>query len=594
MNQGNEIVFIASLLVLVSIFAGSASSRFGVPFLLVFLGLGLLAGESGPGGIVFNDYQLTYTIGSAALGIILFDGGLRTNFATVRLVAGPAFVLATAGVVGTAALLGVAAHFALGLGLLESFLVGAIVGSTDAAVVFFLLNMKGMALQKRVSGTLEVESSINDPMAIFLTLACVELIRLGHPPETLELIGLFLAQMVGGLVVGVVGGFLLVALFNRVPVAGGLYPIVAMAAALLIFSGANFINASGFVGVYVAGLVLGNRRHRGAQVILRFYDGLSWLSQIVMFLLLGLLMTPDAMTPYAVGGGIVAFALILIARPLTVVACLLPFRYTWREIGFISWIGLRGGVPIFLATIPVLAELPNAELYVTTAFCCVLASLTVQGWTIGPVARFFGLELPPRPEAATRTDIDFSGATLDRDIASYRVEKEAPALGYRFAELPLPRRCRIMAVIREGALVDRTRIEKLEAGDHLLVLAPPEQFFPLDRLFSARRESERRRRKRERGEEVFGEFVLSGDTLMGEVAVLYGLPVEEKDRNEPIGVYMRRRLRLRAVVGDRLRHGPVELVVREVRDERITSVGIELEPEEHPLLGGIRRAFGFE
>lgn len=591
MNQANEILFIASLLVLVSILAGSASSRFGVPFLLVFLGLGLFAGEGGPGGIVFRDYQLTYSVGSAALGIILFDGGLRTRFATVRLVAAPAFALATVGVLLTAALVGAAAHFALGLGYLESFLIGSIVGSTDAAAVFFLLNIKGLALQKRVSGTLEVESGINDPMAIFLTMACVELLRLGQPPETLQLAGLFLAQMVGGLVIGLVGGFLLVALFNRVPVAGGLYPIVAMAATLLIFSGAHFVHASGFLAVYVAGLVLGNRRHRGAQVILRFFDGLSWLGQIVMFLLLGLLMTPEEMEPHFIGSGIVAGLLIVIARPIAVLICLLPFRYTMREIGFVSWVGLRGAVPIFLATIPVLAKVPQAEVYVTAAFVCVVASLAIQGWTIGPAARFFGLELPPPPEAPNRTEIDF-GSALDRDVASYRVEPDAPALGYRFSELPLPRRCRIISVIRDGTVMDRSKLEGLEPHDYLLVLAPPEQFFSLDRLFTARQQVKRKRR--ERGEEVFGEFILAGDTLLGEVATLYGIPVEGKDRHEPVGAYVRRRLRHLPVVGDRLRVGPVELVVREIRNERITSVGIELEPEEHPILRGFRRAFGFD
>ncbi len=592
MYQANEILFIASLLVLVSIFAGSASSRFGVPFLLVFLGLGLLAGEGGPGGIAFNDYQLTYSVGSAALGIILFDGGLRTHFSTVRLVAAPAFVLATVGVVGTAALVGVAAHFALGLGVMESFLVGAIVGSTDAAAVFFLLNMKGLALQKRVSGTLEVESGINDPMAIFLTMVAVELLRQGQPPDTLQLFAQFVVEMVGGLVVGAAGGFLLVALFNRVPVAGGLYPIVAMAAALLIFSGAYFLHASGYVAVYVAGLVLGNRRHRGAQVILRFYDGLSWLSQIVMFLLLGLLMTPDQMKPYLAGSGLVAGVLILFARPVAVLLCLVPFRYTMREIGFISWIGLRGAVPIFLATIPVLAKLPNSEIYVTAAFVCVLASLTLQGWTIAPVARFFGLELPPKPEAVSRTDLDL-GSTADRDVVSYRVEADAPALGYRFNEIPLPRRSRIITVIREGTVMDRNKLEHLDAGDYILVLAPAEQFFSLDRLLTSR-ETHMRRKKRDRGEEVFGEFALTGDTLLGEVALLYGIPVEEKDRGEPVGAYMRRRLRHQAVVGDRVRWGPVELVVREIRKDRITSIGIELEPEEHPVLRGFRRAFGFD
>lgn len=590
MGQANEILFVASLLVLVSIFVGSASSRFGVPFLLVFLGLGLFAGEGGPGGIVYNDYQLTYTLGSAALGIILFDGGLRTKMGTVRLVAGPALSLATVGVLVTAGFVAAAAHFALGLKPLEAFLIGAIVGSTDAAAVFFLLNVKGMGLQKRVSGTLEVESGINDPMAIFLVLVSVELLRLGTPPDSLKLAAFFVAQMAGGIILGVIGGYGLLLMFNRMSIAGGLYPIVAMAATLLIFSGAHFANASGYIAVYVAGLVLGNRRHRGAQVVLRFFDGLSWLSQIVMFLLLGLLMTPKAMEPYYLGSAIVASVLIVLARPVAVALCLLPFRYTWGEIGFVSWVGLRGAVPIFLATIPVLAKLPHSEVYVTIAFVCVVASLALQGWTIGPAARLFGMELPPQPDSNVRTDIDF-GDEADRDISSYRVQANSPALGYRFLELPLPRRCRIISVIRDGTVMDRAKLEGLEPGDFLLLLAPPEQLFSLERLFAARKED---RRKHSPGDEVFGEFTMPGDTLAGEMAAAYGITVDEKEKNEPLGAWMRRRLRHRAVVGDRLRVGPVELVVREVRNDRITLVGLELEPDEHPIVRRFRRAFGLD
>lgn len=588
MNQANEILFIASLLVLVSIFAGSASSRFGVPFLLVFLGLGLLAGIDGPGGIDFTDFGLTYTVGSAALAIILFDGGLRTKFSTVKLVAGPALGLATFGVLVTAGVVAAATHLLTGIGWLESFLVGAIVGSTDAAAVFFLLNVRGLALQKRVSGTLEVESGINDPMAIFLTLVCVEMLRLGQPPDSLILAGQFLVQMLGGSLIGVVGGFALVALFNRVPVAGGLYPIVAMAATLLIFSGAHFAHASGYIAVYVAGLVLGNRRHRGAQVVLRFFDGLSWLGQIVMFLLLGLLMTPSEMKPDIVPGLAVAAVLIVLARPLAVALCLLPFRYTWAEIGFIAWVGLRGAVPIFLATIPVLAGVPNAGVYISIAFFCVVASLLLQGWTIGLAARLFGLELPPPVDAPTRTDIDL-GNTLDRDIASYKVEPGCIALGYSYAEMPLPRRCRIITVIRDGTVMDRSRLEGLEPGDYLLVLAPPEQLFSLDRLFAL---PDRGRRTSAPGDEVFGEFAIPGDTLLGAVVAMYGIEVEARHHPEPIGAFIRRKLRHGAVVGDRLRVGPVELIVREIKGNRITLVGLELEPEEHPVIRRFRSLFG--
>lgn len=589
MSQANNILFIASLLILVSIFAGSASSRFGVPFLLVFLGLGLLAGVDGPGGIEFSDFNLTYSVGSAALAIILFDGGLRTKFTTVKLVAGPALGLATVGVVLTATLVAVATHWITNLGWLESFLVGAIVGSTDAAAVFFLLNVRGLALQKRVSGTLEVESGINDPMAIFLTMACVELLSLGQPPSNLALAAQFLAQMVGGCLIGAAGGFALVALFNRVPVAGGLYPIVAMAATLLIFSGAHFVQASGYIAVYVAGLVLGNRRHRGAQVVLRFFDGLSWLGQIVMFLLLGLLMTPSEMRPDIVPGVVVAIFLIVVARPLAVALCLLPFRYTLPEIGFISWVGLRGAVPIFLATIPVLFGVPNAGIYVSIAFFCVVASLLLQGWTIGVAARLFGLELPPPVEAPTRTDIDLGNA-LDRDIASYRVEPNCIAQGYNYAEIPLPRRCRIITVIRDGTVMDRSKLERLEAGDYLLVLAPPEQLFSLDRLFAL---PDRKRRANVPGDEVFGEFTIPADTLLGSLSAMYGVEVEARHREESLSAYIRRRLRHAAVVGDRVRLGPVELIVREIKGNRITQVGLELEPEEHPVVRRFRQLFRF-
>lgn len=585
MSQANEILFIASLLVLVSIFAGSASSRLGVPFLLIFLGFGLLAGIDGPGGIDFTDFGLTYTIGSAALAIILFDGGLRTKIGTVRLVAGPALGLATLGVLATAGVVAAATHWLTDLNWLQSFLVGAIVGSTDAAAVFFLLNVRGLALQKRVSGTLEVESGINDPMAIFLTMACVELLRLGQPPANIELAVQFLVQMLGGSAIGLVGGFALVSLFNRVPVAGGLYPIVAMAATLLIFSGAHFLHASGYIAVYIAGLVLGNRRHRGAQVVLRFYDGLSWLGQIVMFLLLGLLMTPSELKPHILPGLAVAGILIVLARPLAVALCLLPFRYTWPEIGFIAWVGLRGAVPIFLATIPVLAGVPDAGVFISIAFFCVVASLLLQGWTIGLAARLFGLELPPPVEAPTRTDIDL-GNTLDRDIASYKVEPGCIAMGYAYAEMPLPRRCRIITVIRDGTVMDRGRLERLETGDYLLVLAPPEQLFSLDRLFAL---PDKGRRASAPGDEVFGEFVIPGDTLIGAVVAMYGIEVDAKFHQEPVGAFIRHRLRHGAVVGDRIRVGPVEFVVREIKGNRIVSVGLELEPEEHPVIRRFRK-----
>jgi cell volume regulation protein A len=573
----NQAIFLGAALVLASIFAGTLSSRFGAPLLFVFLGLGMLAGEEGPGGIPFHDFKTAYLIGSAALAIILFDGGLRTRRDTFLLAARPALALATLGVVVTAGLVGAVAHYALGLGKLQAFLIGAIVASTDAAAVFFLLNVRGMEIQRRVRATLEVESGINDPMAVFLTIAAVELLRHGQAMTTEQLALTFVIQMAGGGIIGAAGGFGLVALINRLELASGLYPIVAVASALALFGGAQSIGASGFLAVYLAGMIVGNRRHRAAQLINRFHDGLAWLSQIVMFLMLGLLVTPSRLLPDLLPALVVAAALVLLARPAAVVLCLAPFRFTLPETLFVSWVGLRGAVPIFLATVPVLAPLPRGEHYFAVAFVVVLTSLVIQGWTIAPAARLLGLELPPATEGSERLELE-TVSGIDRDIAGYRVAPGSPALAHAYGELPLPRRARIISVIREGTVMDRTKLARLEADDYVLAVAPPEQMIHLDRLFATRPAPRRVRR------EVFGEFILDGRATLGAVADLYNLPVAPEDRALPLGTFIARRLKRRIVAGDRLRLGGVELVAREVDLGKVTSVGVELEPEEHWLL----------
>ena len=584
MEALNQAIFLGALLVLLSIFAGMLSSRFGAPLLFVFLALGMLAGEDGPGGIEFHDFQSTYLVGSAALAIILFDGGLRTKRADFDLAKWPALALSTGGVGVTAGIVGLIAWLLFGFQPIEALLVGAITASTDAAAVFFLLNVSGMQIQSRVRATLEVESGMNDPMAVFLTIACVEALTNHHGLSGLQFAGMFLLQMGGGLVLGVAGGYALLQLFNRIELAAGLYPILAVAAALVLFGGAQQAGASGFLAVYIAGFVLGNRRHRATQLIARFHDGLAWLSQIVMFLMLGLLVTPTRLVPDLAPSLAIAATLMLVARPVAVALCLLPFRFSVREIVFVSWVGLRGAVPIFLATIPVLMPVPRGIQYFSIAFVVVLASLIVQGWTIGPMARLLRLELPPPAEGTTRLDYDVAG-DIDRDIAGYRVARGSRALGYLYAELPLPRRTRIISVIRDGTVMNRSALTRLELDDYVMALAPPEHFFTLDGLFGA----PLRQRRRARGDTVFGEFSLDAKDSLGTVADFYCFPIKPGERDMSLAAFVVQRLRHRPVVGDRLRLGPIELVVRAVVGREPTTIGIELEPEDRwPALQRVR------
>lgn len=582
MSFGNEFILIGAALVALSILAGMFSSRLGAPLLLVFLGLGMLAGEDGPGGIPFNNFDATYLVGSVALAIILFDGGLRTPRSVFRIALWPALSLATVGVIVTAAIAAAVAVYALGMTPLQGFLIGASVAPTDAAAVFILLHAGGTEIGRRVSATLEVESGANDPMAIFLTIAAVHL--LGHPgvsqtsPLGLGQFALeFLREMGGGAVIGLAGGYALLGLINRVEIAAGLYPILAAAGGLIIFAGAQSLEASGFLAIYLAGLILGNHRHRAHAVISRFHDGLAWLAQISMFLMLGLLVAPHDLLDGLAGTAALSLTLIFVARPVAVALSLLPFRFTWREKAFIAWVGLRGAVPIFLASIPVIAGLPHGMQYFDIAFVIVLSSLLVQGWTVAPAARLLGLVLPPAPEAPARQEIELP-TSVDRDAAGWRVAPASPALLQPYAKLHLPPRTRILAVIRDGALLDRTTLARLHVDDYVIALVPPEQMIALDALFS----TPPRRRHRISAPEL-GEFVLDAAVRLGEVCSLYGVPFEPVYYDRTLADFMTLRLGPDVVVGDRVKIADIELVVRELRKDKIAKVGLEIEPEAERL-----------
>ena len=581
MEVGNHLILIGAALVLLSIMAGMLSSRIGAPLLLVFLGLGMLAGEDGPGGIQFDNFDFAYLAGSIALAVILFDGGLRTRYSSFRVAWWPSLVLATFGVVLTASITAVAAHLFAGLNMLQALLLGAIVGSTDAAAVFMLLNQSGRGLQRRVQATLEIESGINDPMAIFLTVACVELLVSGAtapaPEHGWVLLQEFTLQMAGGCAIGFVGGHALSAVVNRLSVAPGLYPILALAGALFLFGGAQTVGASGFVAVYLAGLILGNRPHRAEQSISRFHDGMAWLAQIAMFLMLGLLVTPARLVNALVPALAISAVLMLVARPVAVWLSLLPFRFNRAEVGFVSWVGLRGAVPIFLATVPVTYHLPGGLFFFDVAFVVVLASLVLQGWTVTVSARTLGLDLPPQPETPTRTEIDLPRA-FGRNITGYVVGDQARIVGQELDKLAMPQNSEVVSAFRAGHRLEPGAGHRLREGDYLLAIAPPEQMAALDRLFARRRQS---------GPDsgLLGEFEIDGDAAVPTVMALYELRVAPEEQSLTVGELLRRRIGRMPVQGDRVRIGDLELIVHTLDGDRITTVGLELDPEHLPRRG---------
>ena len=588
MEFAHQLILLGAFLLLLSIFVGLVSSRIGAPLLLAFLALGIFFGEEGPGGIFFENYLAAYTIGSMALAIIIFDGGLRTAFSNFRVAAGPALLLATVGVALTAALTGVAAHLFLGLGWIESLLIGSIVGSTDAAAVFFLLNLHGLEIKPRVRSLLEIESAINDPMAIFLTIGCVELLLAADHELSWTLLLDFTNQIIGGAALGVIAGFALVWLINRLDLAAGLYPVLAMASVLFTFGGAQVLGASGYMAVYFVGLVVGNRRHRAAQLIDRFHDGLAWLAQMVMFVMLGLLVTPSQLLPTLVPAVLIALFLVVVARPVATVLCLLPFRFARNEHAFVGWVGLRGAVAIFLGTIPVLTGVENATIYFEVAFVVVLVSLIIQGWTLAPAARLLDVELPATPKTPGRIDVDLP-ASAGRDLMIYTVGPGSRISVRGVRRLLQLEDTSLVGVVRDGRLLRPRDLDRLDPGDSVLVIAPPEQAVALDEMFAERRESAG-------GGDVFGEFTFGGDLQVGKLVEFYDLPVPAAERAASLADFLQARLRRKPLVGDRVRLGDIELIVRGIRGDRITEVGIELEPTGRPrpswtrLRGQWRRA----
>jgi cell volume regulation protein A len=387
-------------LVFVSVLAGVFSARIGFSFLLIFLVVGILAGVDGPGGLVFDDFRLSFWVGNVALAVILLDGGLRTQMRTFRTGLRPSLLLATLGVVLCTGITGAAAYWLLDLSWPLALLVGAIVGSTDAAAVFSLLKSSGVQLNERVAATLEIESGLNDPMAVYLTLTFIAmaLSMSGEALSVSEVLMSLLRQLGWGSVLGLGCGWALAELVKRLgrgeDGGGGVRALLVVSGGLTVFALTTWMDGSGFLAVYLMGVVIGNRARRQVRASLSAMDGYAWLSQAGMFLLLGLLVTPTEMMKSlwpAIG---VSLVLMFVARPLSVWLCLKPLHFSGREIAFVSWVGLRGAVPIVLAVFPVMAGVEGASIYFNVAFIVVLTSLVLQGSTIAWSARRLNVVLP--------------------------------------------------------------------------------------------------------------------------------------------------------------------------------------------------------
>lgn len=571
----DSLILVAGILLLLGILSSKISARLGVPVLVLFLLLGMIAGSEGIGGLEFENYPLAHGIGSLALALILFDGGLSTSLSTANLVWKPAAILATFGVLVTSVITGLAAAWILQISWLEGLLLGSIVGSTDAAAVFSVLRSGGIGLSKRMAAILELESASNDPMAIFLTIGCIEVL-LGNVTLGPSLLGLFASQMIIGSLCGVAAGYASGWIVNRVELsAAGLYPVLITACCLLTYGVTANLGGSGFLAVYLCGLVAGNRPLVFHNGIRQFHDAVAWLAQIVMFVVLGLLCFPSRLFEVAGKGVLVGVVMIFIARPLAVFLSASYFRFNWRELTFLSWVGLKGAVPITLATFPLMLATPDkplsAPLIFDVVFFIVVVSAILQGSSLAPVARWLGLERPRAPEPPVSLEIN-SLRHVNGEIVDYSIGEDSRAAGRLIKDLSLPDGAVIALIARDENIIPPQGNTRILAGDHVILVLRPGIQPIVNQIFA--------KDSQERGELPTSiEFPLRPGTKVSELEAIYSLKVNAASE-KTIGEILQDAIeREGANPGDPMRFGQVQLrAMRRGAGGAIELVGVSICP----------------
>ena len=455
-----------SILLIACIVSSKVSDRFGIPSLVVFLAVGMLAGSDGLLGLSFDNRQIAQDVGTIALIFILYAGGLDTNLKSIRPVMINGIILATLGVVLTAGAIAVLVKYLLGLDWLEALLFGSIISSTDAAAVFAILGAKEISLRNNIRPLLELESGSNDPMAIFLTLTMIQIISVATIPSVPDVALTLMKQFLLGGLMGYMFGVALPGLFNRLRLEyWGLYPVFSMAWVLLLYVLAGKIGGNGFLAVYIAGMFINKKEFAHKKNLIGFHDGIAWTMQIVIFLTLGLLVNPSQLPAVALAGVAIAFWIMFVARPMGVFLSLLFSRYSVKEKMFISWVGLRGVVPIVLATYPFGANLPRSELIFNTIFFVVFISIIIQGMTLEKAAQKCGVKEEVAAEEVEMSNLPIFYHTLRQ----YTIRFGSEIIGKNLAELELPSDFLVLLVKRKGEYVKPTGSSVFEEGDLLLI-----------------------------------------------------------------------------------------------------------------------------